>query len=153
MKHILILSIFVLLLHPLNLFSQAGNEDFLLFYNDFKSAVFNRNQSKIASYTEWSKLEGGSFSVNVTNKKDFMNNVYETIFNDFWNNAFKNAELDNSISSQNDGIKLSKITISGFGCSETDNVYCLDNYDNALLFKLINGEYKLIACIYTGEGD
>ena len=141
---------FLVIEKPVNSASSDIDNDFINFYQNFKTALLEKDKEKITSYTNWSKSDGGFFSISVSSEKGFMNNVFKLIFTDFWENAFTNAELNKSFSSEYGMISLSKIEPISFGFNANDVVYSLDNCGNALIFKLENGEFKLVACFNTG---
>lgn len=151
MKQFVVILSLVFLLNPIKIFSQTDEEDFLLFYNDFKTAVLNQERSKIESYTTWSKEQGGFFSS--SSKTSFMENVYKTLFSDFWSTAFNKAEINKTVSTMYGDIFLKKVESTYYGYNSGDVVYALDNCGNTLIFKKSNNVFKLIAMFYSGDGD
>jgi len=151
MRHFVVFWVLILLLNPFKLFSQTDDEYFMIFYNDFKTAVLNQEKSKIESYTTWSQENGGFFSS--ASKSSFMDKVYTTLFKDFWSTAFNSAELNQTIPTMYSNIILGKVEPAYYGYNIGDVVYALNNCDNALIFIKNDNKFKLIAMFYTGGGD
>ncbi|MFZ1323532.1 MAG: hypothetical protein WAT71_18420 [Ignavibacteria bacterium] len=123
------------------------------FFSIFRNAISNHNKAVLETLTSWSENNGGAFSINVKSKSDFIKNVYDKLFDDFWKNAISKVEINKLIESQYGQISLLKIDPVTFGYSSNEDLYVLDNCGNELLFKKINNEFKIIALMYTDEGD
>jgi len=101
------------------------------FFSKFRNAISNQNKADLETLTS----------------------VYNKLFDDFWKNAISIIEINKIIDSQYGQISLSRIDAVTFGYSANEDVYVLDNCGNGLIFKKINDEFKIVALMYTGEGD
>ncbi|MBK6507359.1 MAG: hypothetical protein IPG02_17315 [Ignavibacteria bacterium] len=104
--------------------------------------------------TQWSEENGGFLSIGARSQASFMNNVYELLFGKSdWKNTIANITVDERVTTEYGEIYLSKTDPKLFGFGDFEIVYILERTGNALVFKKINDEFKLVAMMYTGEGD
>ena len=155
MKNTLVLFILFAMLSIDCIFAQnSTDKEFLLFWDEFKVAVNNKDKKTIEYLTEFSLENGGDFSSE--SKAEFMDKVFLFLFEE--NNLYciNHAVINQEILKDMGPIVLRKeiydAQTSVF--KEADIVYslnCFDNYEAK--FKLINGKFKLVASYYIHPGD
>lgn len=145
---------FIIVLSSVEIFAQNSNTDslFTVFYKTFQTVVTSKNKVNLSDMTEFSVSKGGYFSA--PNKASFMENVYKSLFSDYWIFAIKNAQINKTIENNyGSTITLKFVEPISWGYESNDILYSLDNGGNAILFKQINGVFKLIGLYSTEVGD
>ena len=144
----------IMLFNSLEIFAQSSKSDslFNVFFKSFQIAVNSNNKLNLSNMSEFSIDKGGYFSS--PNKAIFMENVYKSLFSDYWKFAIKNAQINKTIKNNYGGIiTLQLIEPTSWGYNSKDILYSLDNGGNAILFKQINGVFKLVGMFSTEGGD